>query len=54
MSTPLTFADYVYRTPRIMIRLQCLVMFCNGAQRFLVNLNKAEIFMIYGKVYATS
>ena len=54
MSTPLTFADYVYRTPLIMIRLQCFVMFCNGVQRFLVNSNKVQISMICGKVYATS
>ena len=51
MSTPFTFADYVYRTPLIMIK--CFVMFCNGVQRFLVNSNKAQIFMICGKVYAT-
>ena len=54
MSTPLTFADYVHRTPLIMIRVQYFVMFCNGVQRFLVNSNKAQIYMIRGKVYATS
>ena len=55
MSTPLTFADNVYRIPLIMVRVQYLVMFRNGVQRFLlVNSNKAQIFMICGTVYATS
>ena len=54
MSPPLTFADYVYRTPLIMMRVQCFVMFCNGVQRFLVTSNEAQTFMICGKVYATS
>ena len=39
MSTPLTLADYVYRTPLIMVRVQYFVMFCNGVKRFLVNSN---------------
>ena len=43
MPTPLTFVDYVYRNPLIMIRVQYFVMFCNGVQHFLVNSNKAQI-----------
>ena len=50
----LVYSTYYDKNAMVRNVVQCFVMFYNVVQRFIVNLKKAQISMICGKVYANT